>query len=547
MGGRAAAGLPGASRDRYRRSVSIDLGLRLIASGLVSAADVEAALLHAVTRGIPLARALVEDGAVDEQALEAELGRSGGLALRHVVAAPEVAARLPEGLCRRLGVVPTRHDPFTGTIDVAAIDPLDLHIAAELGYHLDAPIRVLCAPLSAIDAALRDLDGRPAPTAPAPPTPERVRRATPPFPHGAPCSTMPPPPADELPIPLVRRSAPALPDAPAEPPGSERAPSSNPHAALRRTLRMGSLALDRAGRLAASPDGVAPPATSVGIVAPSDPPRERAPLDGVAAGGPEPEPAAAQRRVPGTSRPALRVELPEPGERAAPAVETWPSIAAAVAERVTEPRSTRGPDSGPASSPRSSRGPGSPPRSRRTIPPPVDPQRWSAAGLPTALLEAPPSTIPEPADAVPSLRGAASRDDVVREALSGMTAVSPRAAVFAVRRDAYHGWACSAAFGDQAALRALSIRLDQPSVLATAVAAGVYLGPIPRTGVHAPLLDLMGGSDADVAAVLVRAAGRPAMVLLADDLPDPMRGTRFLEALAAAVGQALVRVLSTRG
>ncbi|MEJ7730886.1 MAG: hypothetical protein WKG00_16920 [Polyangiaceae bacterium] len=156
----------------------IELGRRLIAAGIAAPEDVEAALLLSVVRGVSFVRALVDRGAVDERALEEELGRRGGLALRHVLGLPELVARLPSNLCRRLGAVPTRFDTFTGTVDVAAADPLDPHIATELGFHLASPIRVIRAPISAIEEALRRLDLEEPTTLGE----GRPRRSTPPFP-----------------------------------------------------------------------------------------------------------------------------------------------------------------------------------------------------------------------------------------------------------------------------------------------------------------------------------------------------------------------------
>src|SRR5262245_46690734 len=112
-------------------SVPIDLGRRLIAAGTVAPEELEASLLLSVVRGVPVVRALLDRGALTERSLEEELARRGGLALRHVVAVRELMARLPRAMCRRLGAVPTRLDPLTGTIDVAAADPLDAHVKAE--------------------------------------------------------------------------------------------------------------------------------------------------------------------------------------------------------------------------------------------------------------------------------------------------------------------------------------------------------------------------------------------------------------------------------
>src|SRR5262249_25461621 len=112
----------GSVRLWYRPTVPIDLGRRLIASGIVSPVEVEAALFLAVVRGVPFSRALIDRGAISERALEEELGRRDGLALRTVSGNPELMGRLPAAMCRRLGAVPTRIDASSGAVDVAAAD-----------------------------------------------------------------------------------------------------------------------------------------------------------------------------------------------------------------------------------------------------------------------------------------------------------------------------------------------------------------------------------------------------------------------------------------
>jgi hypothetical protein len=184
--------------------VSIDLGRRLISAGVVPPHEVEAALFLSAVRGVPFTRVLLDRGAVSERALEEELERVGGLGLRQVAGASDLVARLPRAMCRRLAALPTRIDAITGVVDVAAADPLDPHIPAEFGFHLGVPIRVLRAPIAAIEEAIRrlELDDQEPPRG-------RSRRVTPPFPHGAPQSSVPPPPTEETPILLVRRRAPS--------------------------------------------------------------------------------------------------------------------------------------------------------------------------------------------------------------------------------------------------------------------------------------------------------------------------------------------------
>jgi hypothetical protein len=185
--------------------VSIDLCRRLLAVGAVTAEDVEASLFLAQVKGIPVTRALLDRGAITERALEEELERIGGLGLRQVVGNAELMRRLPRAMCRRLGALPVRVDVASAAIDVAAADPLDPHVQQELAFHLGAAVRVVRAPLAAIEEAIRRLELEDKPE------PARVRRATPPFPHGAPMSSNPPPPAEEIAIPLVRRLQPMVP------------------------------------------------------------------------------------------------------------------------------------------------------------------------------------------------------------------------------------------------------------------------------------------------------------------------------------------------
>jgi hypothetical protein len=158
----------------------------------------------------------------------------------------------------------------------------------------------------------------------------------------------------------------------------------------------------------------------------------------------------------------------------------------------------------------------------------------------------PPLPFAEPGAILHRLHEATARDEVVRLALRGMRLIARRIAVFVVKREGFQGWACNAEFGEEAALRELMIPADQPSILATATAASLYFGPIPSTPAHAALLRVMAHPSSDVAAIAVRAGSRPAMVLLADQLGDPLMGTRRMDELAKATGAALSRLLVTK-
>lgn len=180
----------------------IELGSRLIAAGLVMPEEVEAALFLSVLRGMPFMRALLDRGAIRENELEKELERGGEIAVRDVEIERTLYERLPTGMCRRFAAVPIRYEAGENMAEIAAADPFDPHIAVEFTFHLRMPVCILRAPLAAIEDALRRSDLAPQSIPPPLPDPNH-RRATPPFPHGAPESAGPYPP--EIPIPLTRR------------------------------------------------------------------------------------------------------------------------------------------------------------------------------------------------------------------------------------------------------------------------------------------------------------------------------------------------------
>jgi len=136
--------------------VTVELARRLIESGL-PLLDIEAALLLVVERGLSLPEALAEQDVALLSRVEQELARSELPSVLTVRASPEVVARLPAGMCRRLMAVPVHVDPRTGRVDVAAVEPLDGHTAQEFAYHLEQPVRVLHASLEAVQTALDGL------------------------------------------------------------------------------------------------------------------------------------------------------------------------------------------------------------------------------------------------------------------------------------------------------------------------------------------------------------------------------------------------------
>jgi hypothetical protein len=515
--------------------VSIDLGRLLIAAQLVAPEEVEAALFLSVVRGVSFVRALVDRGAVGERVLEQELGRRGGLVLRQVVGHPELFGRLPAAMCRRLGAVPTRLDSMTGTVDVAAADPLDPHVSIEMGFHLGAPVRVVMAPLGAIEEAIRRLElDQPRPE---PAVETRSRRTTPVFPHGAPSSV--PPPGDDVPIPLVRRlGVPLIDDPQTIEAETHRLSADEPVIDLKRSKVVSSRrpleSIEPAHEAATTTSTLATPSSA----APTnriEPPRPAVVRDEV---------AKARSGDRADRPPVIREPAVEP-----PSV-SFPSSPPPAAEQESEaaPRST-----GPTTPRRGGMGvvaapvvevPAIAPRpitvpapSARPLPPPVE-----IAEEATEISPPPRARQSEPAVLMIRLREARSRDEVVKRTLEALGPIAERAALFAVKKDAFVGWAASG-LPSADAVKDVSIAHDVPSILATGAAAGSYLGPIPDNAAHAKLRRALGRPPGEVAVTTVKVAGRPAMMILCAGIEDAPSAARSMGEVAQAAAAALTRLL----
>ncbi len=147
-----------------------------------------------------------------------------------------------------------------------------------------------------------------------------------------------------------------------------------------------------------------------------------------------------------------------------------------------------------------------------------------------------------------AMRAATTRDEVIDCLIVGMSTVARRVGVFAIRKGGFRGIACNAELGDARLFRSIEIATEAPSLLGIAVANGSYLGPLPVTAPHEALLSILHEASEDVAAVAVRVAGRPAVVLFADQLGDTLIATRRAEELGREASDAFSRILKdTKG
>jgi len=499
---------------------SDELTKALLVEEVASRRAIAEALFASVNGGVPFLQALVDSGATTPDVLARYLARSDAPFLRQVVPVYELVDRLPRGLCARLLAIPVRLDAITGTVDVVVADPADPHPPAEIAYHLGAPVRVVRAPVPAIEEALRRLRLRERGDASEPRARDGAAWGQHAYADGrADGHAYVPPPYQAPP----RRGglvieADSVPPPPPVPTGRIRTPpwGTPIHAVIQQAAHA------------------------------SEPPRS-------GYGSEIPIPLTRKTFHPSMFRGAT--ERPPPlinpaktglGEGYAIDATGFRDIVekpgpARVDARIDPPRASSSPGASlPATSqPLGSFIPG---------PPPLPGHRLAqqAAGQGAYYAYAPQLPFADNSGILAALRTASSRDEVLELVLTGARTVALKVALFVVKKGGYLGWMCTPEFADRATLQSVLIPLDANSVFDRAVREDLYLGPIRYDEVHAPLLRALKNPSRDVAVVPIRVSGKTAVIIVADELGDTMLGTRRLEELARAAGEAFVRIVRTR-
>jgi len=567
------------------------------------------ALFASVNGGVPLLQALVDAGAATPETLSRYLARSEAPFLRQVLPVTELVEKLPPGLCGRLLAIPVRRDAITGTIDVVVADPADPHPASEMAFHLKAPVRVVRAPIQAIEEALRRLrmlrthatmttraqnearerfqeaaraaahederlyDSRPR----APSAYERMQPLShSPFPAPVRPNTgshpsLPPP--NEL----LSHAMPSHDDVPPRRGGLVIEPDSAPPPAAPPPTRMRTPPWGTPLHMiegANIPKGTDPPRSGYGSEIPI--PLTRRTI------GPAPPPQGAARNAPQYALPSLPSfsshpvssvpSAPPPqappmqpahhaqhpsmqpnlspfrGGTQRPPALIDPSASPLgegyafdttnlrdVVEKTASPRIEMGATSNSVAMPPM----GQPIGSFIPGPPPLP-------GMGQFAAYSPQLPFPEMGGILAALRNAGSRDEVLELVLTGARMVALKVALFVVKKGGYLGWVGTPEFADRASLQSVLIPLEANSIFDRAVREDLYLGPIRYDEVHAPLLRVIRNPSRDVAAVPIRVSGKTAVIIVADELGDTMIGTRRLEELARAAGEAFARIVRTR-
>jgi hypothetical protein len=164
------------------------------------------------------------------------------------------------------------------------------------------------------------------------------------------------------------------------------------------------------------------------------------------------------------------------------------------------------------------------------------------AGLPTPLPQSPRAL--DVSTVAAMLRRAATRDEVVDALMGGLRAVARRVGVFAVRKREVQGFRCNEELAEPRELREVVVALEGPSVFATALATGCYVGPVPLTAAHAPLIQAVRGVSTEVAVLPISVSGKAALLVLLDEVGDILIATRRAEDLGRLAGEAFARLLA---
>lgn len=519
------------------------------------------ALFLSVTGGVPLLGTLVDTEAATADILARYLARTEVPFLRVVAPVLELVDMLPPGICARLLALPVRLDPVTGTVDVCVAHPEDPHPANELAFHLRAPVRVVRGTVAAIEEALRRLrlrnDG------PA----DRFREAAA---HAAremantivdderlydsrPRATEPPPPTtlrDPRPrLDTIDDSISRFPSLPPIEPALLAAVPTPGESTPRRSLVIepgSSLPPPPIAGLRVKTPAWGTPIHSVMAARQSEPPSQSGsdipipltrktlgpPLAGRENRGPgamlAPEPRTLTQRPPSLAdQNALRLGEGYSFDNA---------NLRDIVERPLAPRSDAARLSELARPIFEGRTPSVPPTPSYFPPAPPLPGMSSPPRMPFA----------DTSGVLAALRNAGSRDEVLELVLAGSLTVAGRAALFIVKKGGYVGWMGSPELGGRRALESVLVPIDAASIIDRAVREDLYLGPIPVDATHAMLGALFTVPMREIAIVPVRVSGKTAVVILADRLGDTMLGTRRLEELARAAGDAFARIVRSR-
>ena len=186
----------------------LELAESLLLAESVSPRALARGLFLEATQQMSLVQALIVTGAIDEAKIEEAVAKEGDPPpLAAITPSLSLVQRLPRGLCARLLAVPIGTDSQTGDIEAAFVDMHDQHAIGEVEFFLRARVRPHRATVSALRAAIEQIQRAEPALVPVPAHGERTRTPI----WGTPVVSVVPVAAPhtnaaDMPIPLMRRS-----------------------------------------------------------------------------------------------------------------------------------------------------------------------------------------------------------------------------------------------------------------------------------------------------------------------------------------------------
>jgi type IV pilus assembly protein PilB len=132
------------------------LGTLLLNEGLITEADLDAALSEQTDSGKPLGRILIEQGRISERDLVRTLAAQVGLGfvdLDDILIDPSVTMLVPEALVRRYQAIPIHYDEH-GRLVVTMADPSNVFAADDIRAMTGAEVVTVVSPPSQVQALI---------------------------------------------------------------------------------------------------------------------------------------------------------------------------------------------------------------------------------------------------------------------------------------------------------------------------------------------------------------------------------------------------------
>jgi hypothetical protein len=105
---------------------------------------------------------------------------------------------------------------------------------------------------------------------------------------------------------------------------------------------------------------------------------------------------------------------------------------------------------------------------------------------------------------------------------------------------------CTSDFGDREQLATVRIDVRAASLLSTLATVGTYVGPLLRNDAHTQLFKFIKSQQPEIIGAAIKAGSKPVVLVLAHEVPEPLRAMTQLTEVARVAGESLERILRAK-